>query len=1245
MADPKAKPLSFWPLLGFINSIPRNLVPFAAFTSRSLNWLVGNQRLLRRSGSTTQVTGVLESSWSALAKRIMPFASPSLTNGFPTWLALYVNESTKMAQLAFRSTNGTPATRVLGSDFGAYSYGWPTTRTDGVPTFRVMPHVYENEYGGLTLARLNNEKSRRFLCGGSRDVILHGRDVAWGGYTSAPGKWGGRFNDSAVTGDEPTEVFPLGMIPPLQMPIVSTGNDLGASAVSGPWRGSDAFFFSVDFENEAGEISRGPIPRPPNSVAVGYVGFGYCQVSSAQPTHYFDSLIFSGIPIGPPGTVRRRIRRSTKVTIDTTPLSPFPSALKLYWCATINNTDTTYTLRDGSDDSLDTSPIPQETLKLVWPPRARSIGRFDGRALLGCLRPNPYAILAAPWANGSVNAPVDDASLYTGDDYSVAVTPTQLLLRKVSSGVVAETAVDIGAHTLEDIVDLVSVNQTYTTITRSCTYLKGSSLLTYTPIDGDVYPGDTVVSADWPVGTRVVSVTTGGAYQYVYVNTEAINGAVHANVDFNHGAIDTADPAPWAVGVVPGADMLAAADSLLRTKVDDTIQTHGNNLVDLSSVSLAKYVTPGMFVSCAQFAAGTEVTEVNETTGVVTLSTSAGVSTSASATFYYDTGDGSRDADLQALRAVTNVSYDPTATGAIWTGLNKVIPVADWGDGVHGWGLSFTAPALPDPSYRATAKFSVTTAVAPSTRISFVRITIRARCTVSVGTPKAYVYPFVGTDDMMLDTSTFPPAQELTGSFEDYVFNMPYYPGAFGWFSGTDWTAGIINSAAFGPEILVVPDAAGDVIDTFVYDFNVEIVGPSGAVYPGYVRTYGNAFPVALPFSKAYLDQFQPSKSAVMFTGASPGNAQDAINTWPVGNRRSGPTSFGELMGFADMGPMAFVFFARARMRLWNPRTGLTHADDDYNLTTSSWTRGARSPYCICAGNQWCIFLADEGLFAVGVQISLSEYRGDVMASDTAEVLISKNIYDAERAPGQRGELEYAIAACVASSESGGSHYPLSAEVIGGLLYVHYWSSADAGYHDREIRYDFSMGSGRTGLAEVLDDNGQPYPWSCPCDLRGACSAKVVQADGAIHRYAAVDSNDGATDGRVDELDTGTTDNGEVVEAEGNSGLRYAVGVNLVQALVLRSIFTKRPSAGVSIGVALNPERDPEDSGAEFEDHPMAPLVMDDFGRAVVQTDTEGARGKAALAIRVLDDGTGPPTEITQLIVDTVDTPSVGVDR
>ena len=79
------------------------------------------------------------------------------------------------------------------------------------------------------------------------------------------------------------------MIPPLNQPRCTTGEDLGTEG-GGPWLGSDAFYYSVIFENERGEFSTYYQPLAPHAAWSGYPGFGFHQVSA------------KGMP-------RRRVRR------------------------------------------------------------------------------------------------------------------------------------------------------------------------------------------------------------------------------------------------------------------------------------------------------------------------------------------------------------------------------------------------------------------------------------------------------------------------------------------------------------------------------------------------------------------------------------------------------------------------------------------------------------------------------------------------------------------------------------------------------------------------------------------------------------------------------------------------------------------------------------------------------------------------------------------------------------------------
>jgi len=1058
MAEPKVRQVSLWPLLGYVCSIPRQLVPFAAFTGNSLNWLVGNQRLLRRSGVTTIKNGLLESKWGALARRIYAATLGSVTDGYPAPLVLFVNQTIKAATICFRSTNTTPAEwRTPAQEFSAHHY--PAT---GVPNHRVLPLVYRNQYGGLTLHRMNTAEHRSHYAAGSRDVLQVGKQVCTPGFDAEPTQWDGGFNHDDST-DVPYNIKPMGMQQPLTMPICTPGTKLTSGV--GPFKGSSAFFFSMLFENSKRELSMFTIPRPPGSAWPGYAGFGYMQVDSAHPTDYYDSVVLSFIEEGPPDTTRKYLLISDVVDTATTGAGALvqPAIGNMVLLDIIPQGQTTYVITNSNTVGLDPDPRITEMVKglLQWPPCARAIGRFDGHVYLGNLRPNPNALMLAPWESGERNRQIDDVLLYGADSYFAAITQDSLILRKVTGGAATDTTISLPGKTLRKLVDTINADATVATNTQAnCLFTKGKYGISKTGASiAGVQVGDTVVNANWPAGTRVTEVYIAGGFTAVHCDNRptVTVGAPGQDVVFVRDTAGT--DIKWAAGVVPGADADESCESLLRTYVEATATYGAADTTLAVSAYDAAYITPGMLVLDSDFDTGTVVTDVTGTTVTVSKASIHTVHSGTDIKFAYDTGDTTL------------------------------------------------------------------------------------------------------------------------------------------------------------------------------------------ALLPGFVRCFAPSFRGLFKWSKAYLDRFDDSPQDATFSAASPGYAQDALNTWKVSNRRSGPASFGELMGPVDMGPLAVQLFSRASMRLWNQRTGLTHSDEDYFSTTSTWRRGARSPYAIGSGNGWLIYPSDEGFFARGIQLEISNYPGSIVSSDTSDNLISKNIYDAERPEGHRGVLEYAITACIASSESGSDHYPLSASIEGGVLYVRYWSSAAAGDFDREIRYDFSMGSGRTGVAEVLQDNGEPYPWSCPLDISVACSAKMPGADGLVHHYGISNGNTGTTDGCFVEINADDTDDGVAVGAEGYSGLAYSQGLALVSANVLRAVMSKLPTTGVTIGVQLNPESDPADGNARFADYPIGDDSMDAFGRSVVRTDAEGARGVAALAVRIVDDGSGPPSEMTQVKVDVVDTASVGNQR
>lgn len=1045
--------VSLWPLKGFMNSRPRAEVPITALTDESVNWLVGRQRYRRRAGRTIfgdtitsghETNGILESKWGATARRMDSVTLASQADGYPTPAILYTYEPNKFATLAWRSTNGTDSWRTIGKEFSATHY--PDT---GVPQHRVFPLIYRNEYGGLTVHRLTTAEYRSHMAAGARSLLAVRDQIAWAG--DCPARWNGKWNDDTASGSEGCEVFPLGLIPPLQMPVCSAGTDLGTST-KGPWIGYNAFFFSVCFENEAGELSMFAIPRPPGSAWSGYAGFGYMQVDSANPTHYYDSVVYSFIPQGPPGTKYIHLMRSGKVDLSATGAGAIvqPAADDLQFFARVPQGTTTYVDTNGNDLALNPDPRIQEMFRgggLRWAPASQYLGRFDGHITAGGrLRTNPYAMLVMPWVNGDRNLPIDNATLYGSTTYFVAVEFTtsggsKLRLRSVTGGVATDVTYDLTARTLRQLVDLVTSDATVTsTAITACGITSGSNLILRASAFTGVNIGDRIVSSRFPSDAVVSAMSSGGGFYNVYSSKNATASGVALptgeSVTFVHDAVGTTRL--WGAQVVPGADAEESVDSLLRTYVGATSNfTNGDSFFTTGALT-AQWMNPGMIVVNSGFPAGTVITQVE--------------------------------------------SGGKCHTSAACTRDNA--------------GLSETV------------------------------------------------------------------------------------------------------------------DCGYDTGDTTL------------ALLPGFIRMFGNCWPAPIFWSLAYLDRFAADEQATTMTAASPGYAQDGMNTWMVRNRRSGPAVLGPLMGFADLGPYELHFYAKGRMRLWNPRTGTTHNDEDYAKVMTSWTRGARSPYAICSGNGWAIFLSDAGFYVCS-------------AGEGTDRLLSLNIYDPAAPVGYRGELEYALTACIAASEAGTDTYKIASQVVGSVLHVRYFKSATSTDFDREIRYDFSDSAGRDGIAEVLDSNGEPYPWSAPLTLPVSCSALVTKADG-VHHYAAINSNAGTADGRVDEIDTGTTDNGATVWAIGYTGLRFPAGLGKIYATIIRSIFRKA-GRGVSLAITSTPEKAP--SEAEWDAVFTGSTGPDDFGRAIQWLKWQAATVRNALGLRIMDDGSGSCPEVSEVLIDATEIP------
>lgn len=1028
-------PIALMPSLGYVSSAQRQEVGGNRLVSGSFDWLLRRGCLVRRKGSAIfgdtltdghETTGILPTDWDALARRMYSLRLPSMTDGYPTQMLLFCNESYGNAQPAWRSRND-DSWHTLGAEFSATHY--PAT---GVPNFRVVPLLYRNEYGGLTLHRLNTERDRRAVFGGSRNLAFTEDEVAAPCYSATPCRWNKRWNDAAGSGTEACEVFPLGLIMPLACPTVVKGELTGNSgADKGPWQGDDAFFYTCAFENEAGEISMFALPRPEGSSYDGYPGFAFVHLDSSNPNNYFREILVSGIPVGPPGTKWVRLARTNKVKVsgsDTT--NNFPAINTLQWCGRVANGTTTYTDTEGNDLSLTPDSRLQEMWRggLTWPWPSRYIGYFDGHFTLGDLRKHPGAIVIAPWKQGDVNAKIDAEGLYGSTAYFVAVGRTTLILREVTSGVVTDTEHDLAGQTVLDLVDKVNTASTVAYVQHLCTGTPWTDNLTCTESLSDLTVGMYAIHPDIPAGTRIEYLDD--ANNHIRLDHRPTSSFSGEAVTFRTLSASTGgSTGDWASQVVPGADNGTEANNLLRTYLPTACSfVNGESKVTVTALSEAAYITPGMLAVNEAIPEGTIVTAVDETTGEITLSAAVtgDSATPDSVTFAYDTGDS------------------------------------------------------------ATA-----------------------------------------------------------GEY-------------------------------------------------------------------GFVRAFANSFPAILYFGKSYLDEFSDKPGATAFSVASPGYPQDALNTWMAKNFRNAPAGYGPVMGLADLGPVELHLHSRGRILLANTRTGESHVDEDYTPQGVSWNRGARSPYAICTANQVAFFVSDEGVFA---------------ASAGNEALLSQDIYRRDNRDGEKGDLEYAIAACYSASEARTDDYRIHMDLHGSVLHLRYWSSAAAGRPDRELRYDFSEAVGREGLAGVMRTDGTPFGWSAPLTIGPSCSAEVADADG-VHLYGAVDSNAGTGNGRVDEFDVGTEDNGALVAPVGYTGLATDPGGQKAAPQYLMFVGRKAVT-GLTLAVATDPETEP--SSAEWLPVILPESGNGDYVRGMLEFPKRAIHDRTAMSFRIMDDGSGDCPEIMRL--------------
>lgn len=306
-------------------------------------------------------------------------------------------------------------------------------------------------------------------------------------------------------------------------------------------------------------------------------------------------------------------------------------------------------------------------------------------------------------------------------------------------------------------------------------------------------------------------------------------------------------------------------------------------------------------------------------------------------------------------------------------------------------------------------------------------------------------------------------------------------------------------------------------------------VGYNGLTYPGCApgefRCFGNALPVPLYFSQSYLAQFQPRDQEVEMSCGDAGHAAYAIHNWDaVACKREMPAGInaGRFVGGAGIRDAAIVYFSSGAGLISNIKNVKTGLDADLRLQPIYSAGGSICPFSIVGLN--------------GAAGALTE-RGYEVTDGNRTVLISDKIYDSGE---RRGAWSYEIGQCridtARDDDTIFSDQPsFNATVVDQVLIVTYRSSGSATWCDRMQYYDFSQAKELYGVSQMLDRNGEPWPWSTPMKLRGGQVVKIVRSDGR-HLYMAIDSNAGTNPGRVDEFETGYQDNGAAIAPVGYHG-------------------------------------------------------------------------------------------------------------
>jgi hypothetical protein len=278
----------------------------------------------------------------------------------------------------------------------------------------------------------------------------------------------------------------------------------------------------------------------------------------------------------------------------------------------------------------------------------------------------------------------------------------------------------------------------------------------------------------------------------------------------------------------------------------------------------------------------------------------------------------------------------------------------------------------------------------------------------------------------------------------------------------------------------------------------------------GNYRCWANCIPAILAWKQSYLDTFPTEKRDFMVTTSGPTqkpNAPHMFHTSP-GGRYSAESDAGIFMGAAALRAGTAAFYSNWCGYWVNRTTGTVGADELYRMEWPDKGHGCKSPYSIVHGNGWVGCWRDDGFWI---------YDGEQSA------VISLDHF-AVTTLGGVGEFAYEAGLCNAAAASDTNDYYMHAEYFDGRLWLNYRVSAGV---FATSCYDASTSVERSGIAQMLDDNGEPFGWSPRCSYSwrsfaagcGGAITSVRKSDG-IHLYQGDDKNDKTNCGLVQEFET-----------------------------------------------------------------------------------------------------------------------------